>query len=136
MPIRMSVKWGGVPELLTRLSSSDPIDEGLKQGKKLFHEALKTYPPPKPDTDYQRTFFLRDHWRVTPVNNTEFRATNSAPYASFVQGRFRRHYHYVTGWRTPQEIFRQISKAVLAQIRGGIVKVSRGSKTSFTGGFP
>lgn len=130
MPIRMSVKWGGVPELLTRLSSSDPIAEGLKQGKEQFHEALKTYPPPKPDSTYIRTGFLRDHWRVRAVSNTEFRATNSASYASFVQGRFRRRYHYVTGWRTPQEIFRHISKSVLAQIRGGIAKASGGGKRS------
>lgn len=136
MPIRMSVKWGGVPELLTRLSSSDPIADGLKQGNELFLKELKEYPPPKPDSDYVRTGFLRDHWRVKAVSNTEFRATNSAPYASFVQGRFRRNYHLVTGWRTPQEIFKQISKAVLAQIRGGIERASRGSKSRFTGGFP
>lgn len=134
MPIRFGVKWGGVPELLTRLSSSDPINEGLKEGRETYKDALKTYPPPKLDSDYVRTGFLRDHWRVKAVSMTQFRAENSAPYASFVQGKFRRRYHYATGWRNPTEIFRQISKVVLAQIRGGIVKAARSGKTSFPGG--
>lgn len=156
MPIRMNVKWGGVPELLQRMSDEKGIAAGMQVGADAFKEALRdSYPPEgnahRPQAQYwddktrrgffyhlrrgdikvpyTRTDFLATHWQVKPKGR-DFLVTNSAPKASLVQGRRRTLYHKMTGWKTPPEIWQKVRDQIGKRIRTAIIAYfMRGGKT-------
>lgn len=158
MPIRMNVKWGGVPELLQRMSDPKGIAAGMKEGADAFAEELRNSYPPETnahrpqsqywddktrrgffyhlnhgdiDVPYKRTDFLANHWQVK-AKGQDFLVTNSAPKASLVQGRFRTVYHKITGWKTPKEIWAKVRDRIGKRIRTSIIAYfMRGGRSSF-----
>jgi len=147
MPIRMRVKWGGVPELLQRMSGDKGVAAGMQIGANAFAEELRnSYPPEgnahRPQAQYwddktrrgffyhlkhgdiqvpyKRTDFLANHWQVK-ARGQDFLVTNSAPKASLVQGRFRTQYHKITGWKTPKEIWEKVRVRIGRRIKIALI---------------
>lgn len=79
-------------------------------------EKLRRYPPVPAGSTYVRTKALKEGWRwrrsyaggalsVVVINDT-------AKYASFVQGRKQRSYHASHGWRTAEELSKELEREV------------------------
>lgn len=91
-------KWPAALALLEK----DTIQYQKDWAQKLL-EVVRTYPPERPGSTYQRTNTLFEGWQVSEPaysgGSLRMNISNPVEYFTFVQGDAQQWYHAETGWK-------------------------------------
>lgn len=124
MTDRVQVK--GAEKVIKKLNSfKDPAATRRAMDKSVqhLHRRVAKYPPKPGHSAYVRTGTLGRLW-TTKIEKNGSRGVvgNSTPYAVYVQGPRRRHFHKAAGWKTIQEVATEESNAVVGYFEDEIRK--------------
>lgn len=126
--MRITTEIDGLDETIQALNTlaeeaPDELGAGLKIAGLPVVTALQTYPPPPPNSSYQRTYaYQRSIQSAVDVvgRNAYFAAWSDSPYEIYLRGNLEGYpgaYMHVGRWRTLVNIWETFSAVVSAQLQ-------------------